>query len=288
MVRMVLILAVAVASVAWVGCGDDGEGAGDGTLRVVATTQQLGDMARQAGGEAVSVKTILDAKVDPHEYEPRPSDAEAIAAADVVLRSGGEIDGWMDDLVEQAGGDAEQVIVAEAIGETGEDPHWWQDPRNAIEAVDVIARAFGPDRAPGARAYKAEIADADRTIARCMAAIPAEGRKLVTNHDAFGFFARRYDIEILGSIIPGRSTAAQPSAGDVRRLVEAIRREGVETIFPESALGSRLEDAVARQSGAEVGPALYADTVGPDGTYLGALMHDATVMAEGFGGRCSG
>jgi ABC-type Zn uptake system ZnuABC Zn-binding protein ZnuA len=284
-VRIILICLVLTAA-ALAGCGDDGDSAAGGKLRVVATTQQLGDMARRAGGDRVDVSTILDAKVDPHDYEPRPSDAEAIAGADVVLRSGGEVDEWMDDLVDQAGGDAEQLTIAEAIGETGDDPHWWQDPRNAIEAVDAMAGAFGPGNAPGARAYKAEIAKVDRTIARCMASIPAERRKLVTNHDAFGFFAARYDIEVLGSIIPGRSTSAQPSAGDVRRLVAAIEREGVTTIFPESALGGRLEAAVARQAGAEVGPPLHADTVGPDGSYLGALLHDAAVMAEGFGGRC--
>ena len=124
-----------------------------------------------------------------------------------------------------------------------------------------------------------------------MAAIPADRRKLVTNHDAFGYFAHRYDITVLGSIIPALSTSAQPSAGDVRRLVAAIKREKVSTIFPDSAINQRLEDAVARDAGAKVGPALYADTLGPKGsegaTYLGALRHDASAMAAGFGGACT-
>jgi ABC-type Zn uptake system ZnuABC Zn-binding protein ZnuA len=110
----------------------------------------------------------------------------------------------------------------------------------------------------------------------------------VTNHDAFGYFARRYGIEVLGSIIPALTTAAQPSAGDVRRLVAAIRREGVTTVFPESALNQRLEDAVARDAGAKVGEPLYADTLGPSGkgSYLDALRHDATLIAASFGARC--
>ena len=264
------------------GCGDSEPA---GKLRVVATTPQLGDMARQIGGGAAEIETILDEKTDPHDYEPRPSDAEALADADVVLKSGGEIDAWLDDLVEQAGGDARVVDVGEEIGVgADDDPHWWQDPRNALRAIDVMAPVLRNEM--GAARYRREIERTDRAIAACMRAIPAERRKLVTNHDAFGYFARRYDIEVLGSIIPGRSSAAQPSAGEVRELVDAIEREDVTTIFPETALNQRLEKAVARDAGVEVGPPLYADTVGPDGTYLGALRHDARAMAEGFGGSC--
>ena len=264
-----------------IGCGD--ESSSDGRTKVVTTTTQLGDFARQVGGDRVEVEAILDAKVDPHDYEPRPSDAQAVAEADVVLRSGGAVDAWLDDLVGQAGGDAQVVTLTDEIGVAVEDdPHWWQDPRNVIEAIEVIAAETGGDD----RAYAVEVGDLDSRIAECMRAIPAARRKLVTNHDAFGFFAERYGIEVLGSIIPGGSTTSQPSAGDVRRLVEAIRREKVTTIFPESALNQDLEKAVARDSGAKVGPPLYADTLGPEGTYLSALAHDAAAMAEGFGGRC--
>jgi zinc/manganese transport system substrate-binding protein len=198
----------------------------------------------------------------------------------VILRSGGAVDEWLDDLVGQAGGDAERVDVGKAVGASDDDPHWWQDPRLAERAADVVARAVKGDAA----AYKRRIAALDASIARCMASIPAERRKLVTNHDAFGYFAARYGIEVLGAIIPGRSTSAAPSAGDVRKLVDAIRREKVTTIFPESALQQRLENAVARDAGVKVGEPLYADTLGPSGTYLGALRHDALAMAKAFGG----
>ena len=292
MVRTVLISALVALTLA--GCGrDDDGGGGDGRLRVVATTQQLGDFAREVGGDRVAVTTILDGRTDPHEYEPRPSDAAAIAEADVVLRSGGEVDAWLDDLVAQAGGDADRSTLGDEIGAQGPDPHWWQDPTNAVAAVqrirDVLTtldRDHEAGYAQRAERYARRIEALDERIESCMSAIAPEDRRLVTNHDAFGYFARRYDIEVLGSIIPGRSTTAQPSAGDVRRLVAAIRREGVGTIFPESALSRRLEDAVARESGAKVGPALYADTLGPEGTYLDALRHDAAAMAKGFGGRC--
>ncbi|HEV2815366.1 MAG TPA: metal ABC transporter substrate-binding protein [Solirubrobacteraceae bacterium] len=281
--RIVLIVLGVSALLGGVtGCGDDATS--DGKLRVVATTVQLGDFARQVGGHRVDVDTLLGAGTDPHDFEPRPSHAEAVAKADVVLRSGGEVDEWLDDLVESAGGDAEVTVVGERIGARGDDPHWWQDPRNVIRAVDLLGRMF--DTVPRARAYAEKVRALDAEIARCMESIPPERRKLVTNHDAFGWFAARYDVEVLGSIIPGRSTSAQPSARDVRELVEAIRRERVETIFPESALDQRLEEAVARDAGAKVGEPLYADTLGPTGTYLAALRHDAAAMARGFGGSC--
>ena len=277
--RIVLITAAALLAL---GAGACGRESPDSRL-VVATTPQLGDLARQVGGDRIEVKTLLPPNVDPHDYEPRPSDAEAIARAEVVLRSGGELDEWLDGLVGNAGGDAEVVDVGSEIGAEGEDPHWWQDPRNAVRAAELIARRVGSDAA----GYVRRIEALDRDIAACMRSIPRARRKLVTNHDAFGWFARRYDIDVLGSIIPGRSTSAQPSARDVRELVEAIRGADVRTIFPERALGARLEEAVARQAGVEVGEELYADTLGPDGTYLGTLRHDAAAIARGFGGDCA-
>jgi ABC-type Zn uptake system ZnuABC Zn-binding protein ZnuA len=281
-VRIVLILLPVIVGLA--GCGSSGSSADGGRLRVVATTVQLADFVRAIAGEEVVIDTLLDAGTDPHEYEPRPSDARAVAEADLVLRSGGEVDAWLSDLVDTAGGDADVVDVGEAIGAGGEDPHWWQDPRNVVRAAAVIGERL---RAPGgARRFADEVRAVDRRIASCMRSIPRERRKLVTNHDAFGWFARRYDVEVLGSIIPGRSTSAQPSARDVRELVAAIRRERVRTIFPETALDQGLERAVARDAGAKVGEPLYADTLGEAGTYLDAIRHDAAAMARGFGGDC--
>jgi zinc/manganese transport system substrate-binding protein len=280
-VRIVLITALSLLALSGCGNGTDA----DGKPLVVATTPQLADFARQAGGDRVEVRTLLPANVDPHDFEPRPSDARAIAEADYVLRSGGEVDAWLDDLFESAGGDEDRLLdVGEEIGAGGDDPHWWQDPRMAAKAVDAVAAALAGEATEPGRAYAGRIRALDRRIAACMRSIPRERRKLVTNHDAFGWFARRYDIEVLGSIIPGRSTSARPSARDVRELVAAIRREGVRTIFPESALDQRLEEAVAgggRAGGGEGGPPVH-----PGATYVEALRHDAAAMARGFGGDC--
>jgi zinc/manganese transport system substrate-binding protein len=314
---LLVVLAVALA-----GCGtSESAGSADGKLRVVATTTHLGDFAREVGDDRVSVHTMLGSGTDPPDYEPRPSDARAVAEADVVLQSGGDLDAWLGDVIEAAGGDAPRLTLLDEVraiegghgaeahagedeqadeehaGEAERDPHWWQDPRNAAVAIERIGATFADADAAGAsdyrsaaRRYAGEIERADTAIARCMDGIDVDRRKLVTNHDAFGYFARRYDIEVLGSIVPALSSSAQPSAGDVRRLVAAIKRERVTTIFPESALNVRLERAVARDAGVEVGPALYADTLGPKGsvgaTYRGALRHDAAAIAKGFGGDC--
>lgn len=296
--RAIASLAVLTAlAVPTAGCGRGGLADTGGRLRVVATTTQLADIAREVGGDRVRVVTLLRPGADPHDYEPKPSDARAVADATVVLRSGGELDGWLKDVVDGAGGDARVVTLIDHIPRRGADPHWWQDPRNVVRATSVIADAFvraDADHAAayrrGAAAYERRVERLDRRIAACFARIPAERRQLVTNHDAFGYFAARYGVHVLGSIIPALSANAQPSAGDVRRLVAAIRREHVRTIFPENALNPRLERAVAADAGATVGPSLYADALGKPGTagatYLGALRHDAGAIAQGLGGRC--
>ena len=302
--RPAVVLAAAAATVALAaGCGENpAQNDYAPNIDVVATTAHMGDLARAVGGSRINLKVLIPRNADPHAYEPKPSDAKALAEADVVLQSGGAVDAWLDDVLESAGGDAEPVKLIDAVqtrrGPGGEvDPHWWQDPTNVLRATDRIRDAFAKAQPVGKNAftqpaatYAGRVRSLDRVIAGCMASIPASRRKLVTGHDSFGYFADRYDIDVLGSITPALSSSAQPSAGDVRRLVAAIRRERVRTIFPESALNQRLERAVARDAGVKVGPPLYADTLGPADTegssYLGALRHDAAAMAKGFGGKC--
>ena len=283
-------------------CGSPESGGAAPALRVVATTAHVADFARQVGGPGVRVDQILPANADPHDYEPRPSDARALAEADVVLRSGGDLDAWLDDLVEAAGGDADQVTLIDAAepieAADGVDPHWWQDPVNVVRATTRIAEVLAdadPEGADGyerrAGAYEGRVERLDAAIAECIGRVPRSKRLLVTAHDSFRYFARRYELKIEGSIIPSQSTAAQPSAGDIRELVRMIRADDVRTIFPEGPLNPRLERAVARDSGARVGPALYADALGAEGsdgaTYLGAMAHDAAAIAEGLAGvRC--
>jgi ABC-type Zn uptake system ZnuABC Zn-binding protein ZnuA/ABC-type Mn2+/Zn2+ transport system permease subunit len=291
------------------GCGDGSSDGGSGQkLDVAATTTQIADFAREVGGDAVEVDQILQPNSDPHDYEPRPSDVSDAASASLVFVSGDGLDAWAEEVVADGGGDAEIVdlgaIVPERIpGEpTGEeaskyDPHWWHDPRNAEAAVRKIESALASadpshkaEFERNANAYVARLKALDAGIAKCIDSVPAAQRKLVTDHDAFGYFAGRYGIKVVGAVIPSQTTQAQPSAKDLSELVDTIERERVKAVFPESSLSPKVAEAIARQTGASAGYTLYGDTLGPEGsdgaTYLEMEGANADAMVRGFtGGR---
>ena len=291
------VAALAVTVLSACGSGAGTQGSSNGDVSIVATTTQLGDIARAVAGDRAQVRQILEPGSDPHAYEPRPSDVRAIANAKVVVRSGGDLDDWLGDVLDNAGSDARTLTVLDGLrarrGAGGSDPHWWQDPRNGAIAAERIRDALIAADPAGRAAYSAA-ADAyvtrlralDRAIAACMARIPARERRLVTDHDALGYYADRYDIEIVGTVIPALSSQAQASGGEVSRLVRAIRAAGVSTIFPESSVNPKLTRAIAREAGARIGPPLYADSLGARGsagaTYVGALRANTAALARGF------
>ncbi len=289
-----LALAATVA-----GCGSSSPGAG-GQVVVVASTPQLADLAREVAGPDAEVEQILPANADPHAYEPHPSDAEALAGADLILRSGGDVDGWLEPVIEGAGAGAPVLDVLDRLparfdppGAGEEEPHWWQDPRAAIAAVELIRDelvANDPASAPAYRArsaaYLGELRRLDSAIAACMRRIPAAERKLVTSHDALGRYAERYGIEVIGAVIPALSTQAQASAGETAALIDTIRASGVRTIFPEAGVSRGLEESIAEQAGASVGGELWADTLGPAGSdgasYIEAEESNTAKLVDGF------
>ena len=282
------------------GCGTDPSY--DGSISVVASTTQLADLARNVAGERAEVTGLLSPTSDPHDYEPRPSDAEALAGADLILQSGGDLDLWLEQVVESSGTEAPVLVALDRVlAPSGDeqDPHWWQDPRLAVAAVEAIRDelvAVDPEGASiyedNAAAYIGRIEGLDSAIERCMKGIPEPQRKLITTHDALDYFAVRYGIEVIGAAIPALSTQAQPSAGETAELVELIRDTGVRTIFPEAGVSPELEEAIAAEADASVGDELWADALGPAGsdgqTYLEATASNASMLAAGFGGSgCS-
>lgn len=301
--RTVLVaLAALLAAALLAGCGSRGDQTtGSGGPIVAVTTTQLGDFAREVAGTRAGVRQILEPNSDPHAYEPRPSDVRAVSEAKLVVRSGGDLDRWLDDILRNAGSGARQITIIDALhtrsldGEV--DPHWWQDPRNAVIAVqrirDALIAADPSGRAvyaANATRYIASLHALDRAIAACMARIPADRRKLVTDHDALGYYADRYGIDVIGTVIPALSTQAEASAGEVAALVRTIRAAHVTTIYPESSVNAKLTQAIAQQTHATVGPALYADSLGAKGTagatYLGSLRSNTEALVGGFtGGR---
>jgi ABC-type Zn uptake system ZnuABC Zn-binding protein ZnuA/ABC-type Mn2+/Zn2+ transport system permease subunit len=299
--RVLLVPAAAAAVLLLAGCGAATGPAAPGQVKVVASTTQLADFARAVGGDRAKVVQVLKANTDPHDYEPRPFDVLATADAGVVLESGDGLDRWMRTVVKQAGSDATVVDVGARVPvKRPGDPHWWHDPHNAQAAVaairDALARANPGARdvyARNADAYLAKLRALDHGIADCMARVPVRQRKLVTDHDAFGYFAGRYGIAVVGAVIPSQTTQAESSARDVARLTRLIRRERVRAVFPESSLNAKLAQAIARQTGAVSNLTLYGDTLGPKGsagsTYLTMERANADAMVRGFTGgaqRC--
>jgi ABC-type Zn uptake system ZnuABC Zn-binding protein ZnuA len=310
-------------------CGGEDEPAASGGAAaverplVVASTPVVADIVRQVAGDAAEVKQVLSANADPHDYEPRPDDVKAVAGAKVVVESGNDLDHWMEELVEQTGENPAELVIApdhtpqkvkpaegghaeeeEHAGEeeahAGEwDPHWWHDPRNveaAIAAIrDELAKA-APDNADAYRtnadAYLKKVQTLDAGIETCMNQVPAQERKLVTSHDAFGYFTERYGITTIGATTPSNSASAQPSAGELAELADVIRREKVKAIFPESAVNPELAQTIARQTGAKADYVLYGDTLGPEGspgaTYLQMEQANADAMVKGFTGDAQG
>jgi ABC-type Zn uptake system ZnuABC Zn-binding protein ZnuA/ABC-type Mn2+/Zn2+ transport system permease subunit len=297
--RPALAAGLIAAALALAGCGG---GEDDGRLRVVATTMQLQDFARQVGGDRVRVDGILGPDAEPHEYEPTPSDVDAIADADVVVRNGAGLDDWLDDLLENAGGDARQLDATEGIallpteaeGFPG-DPHVWHDPGNAKRMVRRIASALSDADPAGAAGYRRSAgrleAEIDRMAGRIrelFEPVPATQRNLVTSHDSFGYFARAYGVNVVGSVLPTVTTDTEPSGRQVRELVDEIRRARVDVVFTEEAVDAKLERQVADEAGARVSTSLYADTLGERGsgaeTFVGAELHNARAMAEAWRG----
>jgi ABC-type Zn uptake system ZnuABC Zn-binding protein ZnuA len=284
--RRPLLLVAVIAAVSAAGCRSD-----NGSQAVVATTTQVADLTRAVAGDRIAVKQILQPNADPHEYEPRPSDAEAVAGAKVVIRSGGDVDDWLKGVIDQSGGKAEVVTLIDDVSRRGGDPHWWQDPRNAIKAVDAIQVALvkaDPKGAAGYRAraaaYVAKLRALDRGIETCVAKLPRTQRKLVTSHDSLGYYAGRYGFTVVGAAVPSLSTQAQPSGKETQRLVDQVKRQHVAAIFPESALNPKLEQAIANDAGATVGGSLWADALGPKGssgaTYTAALAANTRTIVS--------
>jgi ABC-type Zn uptake system ZnuABC Zn-binding protein ZnuA len=265
----------------------------NGRITVVATTTQMQDLVRNVGGDRVHVVGILAPNVDPHDFEPTPSTAVALAQAKLVVESGVGLDAWADQLVESTGEGTPVFVASAGLPLRGDDPHWWHDPALFERAATSLAARLGrvdpggrAAYARNARRYVARLRAMDAANRRLIATVPPPERKLVTNHDAFGYFAAHYGIAVVGSVIPSLSTSAQPSAKDVAALIRRIRAQHVRAIFTESSINPSLERQIAADAGVRVYANLYGDTLGPPGspgaTYIGMERWNMRAMVAGF------
>ena len=286
---------------------------------VIATTSVFADLAQLALGDNVVIETIVPAGVDVHTFEPSPADAQKLAGADLIVMNGLGLDEWALSLLEAAGKSEEDVLeLAEGIDESnawvylegeehdeeegkeeaeegeehghgGSDPHIWLDPKGAAIYVDRIAARVAaelPERAAAIESARdvglAEIVALDEELRVGFTAVEASARKIVTFHDAFGYFARAYEIEIVGVAVeaPGQ----EPSAKEIASLIDAIKAAGVTSVFSEAQFPSKVLDQVAAETGATVLGNLYSDALGdaPANSYLGAMRANASAILASF------
>jgi ABC-type Zn uptake system ZnuABC Zn-binding protein ZnuA len=271
-----------------------------GQITVVATTTQMQDLVRHVGAHHVHLVGILKPNVDPHDFEPSPSTAIALSGAKLIVESGVGVDSWVDGLVANAVPGTPVMVASQGLplrtGDSSEpdgDPHWWHDPTLFERAATALGERLASIDPPHAVAYRAnargyvtEMRAMDAANKRLIATVPRGERKLVTNHDAFGYFAAHYGITVVGSVLPSLATVAQPSAEDVANLIGKIRAEHVRAIFTESSLNPALEQQIASEAGVKVDANLYGDTLGPSGspgaTYIGMERWNMRAMVAGF------
>jgi ABC-type Zn uptake system ZnuABC Zn-binding protein ZnuA len=294
----------ALVCVAATACGTTKLAATDpGKPTVVATTTQMQDLVKNVGGDQVNTIGILKPNVDPHEFEPSPSDAIGIAGAKLAVTSGVGIDTWAAQLIADSGSGAKVFDASAGLpirtGDSEEpdgDPHWWHDPTLYERAAHSLGAELGridpahrAQYAANARRYVARLTAMDSLNKRVMACLPADNRKLVTNHDAFAYFAAHYGLTVVGSVIPSVSTAAEPSAHNVADLIQKIKAEHVRAIFTESSLNPSLEDQIAHEAGVRTYATLYGDTLGPPGspgaTYIGMERWNVRSIVAGLLGH---
>lgn len=295
------------------GCGeDDSDAAQTDRPRVVVTTNILGDVVERLVGEAAEVEVIMPPNSNPHDFAPSARQAAAMREADLLVVNGLGFEEGLLEAVEGAEADGVQVFDAASVVEPiaieeggheehadegeheheGEDPHFFTDPVRMVQAAEALRTVLaddidgldGDDMASSADRYLDELRRLDSQMRETLSAVPDENRVLVTNHEVFGYFAERYDFEVLGAIIPGGSDLAEPSPQDLAELAESVREEGVAAIFAETDAPDRLVQALASETGVDVDVVeLFSESLGEEGSegdsYIAMMRTNANRIA---------
>jgi len=311
-----LLISMGFLAVTAAGCGGAGgpAAAGDsngGLGSVVAAESFLADIAQNVAGDRLTVGTLLPLGADPHGFEPTPADVRKVAEAGVLIINGTGFEGFLDDLLAGAGNgqmvvEASAGLVPRHEGESAEhatgdaaaeaahsheqgDPHFWLDPVNVKTYVENISQGlavFDPEGADeyavNAAAYVRELDQLDAWVREQIQTIAPERRLLVTNHDSFSYFAERYGLRVVGTVLPGASTGAAPSAQQMSRLIADMKTSGAPAIFLEAGANTQLAEQIARDTGAIIVTGLYThSTSGPEGeapTYLDMIRYNTAAI----------
>jgi zinc/manganese transport system substrate-binding protein len=279
-------------------------------LPVVASFSILGDFVKEVGGDRVALTTLVGANGDAHVYSPTPADAKAMAGARLVVVNGLKFEGWITRLIKSSGTKA--TIATATTGITPlqneaddhdhgkkdkhghnhagqDDPHAWQSVANAKIYVanirDALVKADPAGQASyeaNATRYLAQLDAVEAEVKAAIARIPADRRKAITSHDAFGYFVKAYGIEFIAP--QGVSTEAEASAKDVGRIIRQIKAEKIPAVFLENVTNPRLIERIAKESGARVGGQIYSDALsdagGPAGTYIAMMKHNISQIEK--------
>lgn len=269
-------------------------------IPVTSSFSILGDLTRVVGGSRVAVTTLVGPDEDAHVFEPRPTDAKAIVSTKVLIVNGLGFEHWAQKLVKSAGYKGATVVASKGVkgrtmpgenGATEADPHAWQNPENVVLYVRNIAAGLSMLDPAGtatyqtnAEAYVKELQALDAWAKEQMATLPADKRKVITSHDAFGYFAAHYQIKFLAP--QGISTEAEPSAKQVAQLIRQIQREKIKAVFVENMSNPKLLAQLSKDTGVTLGAALYADALSaadkPGATYLQMMRHNVTQLVAGM------
>jgi zinc/manganese transport system substrate-binding protein len=279
-------------------CGDGGGAAGGdgGDAHVVVTTSILGDVVENLVGDDARVEVLMPPGADPHEFALSARQAADLREADLVVANGGGFEEGFDDALEAAEDDGATVARAvDAVELIDEDPHFFNDPARMAVAAEALAATLA-DEVPGldtrafserARAYVTELESLDAEVEAVLAAVPAEQRKLVTNHDVFAYFADRYGFTVVGTVIPAVTTQAEPGAGELDELAATIEAEGVPAVFADTSSPESLAETLAAEVGDIEVVQLYSESLGEPGsdgdTYLAMVRTNARRIAAALG-----
>jgi zinc/manganese transport system substrate-binding protein len=262
-------------------------------IHIVASFSILGDFVRNVGGERVAVTTLVGPNGDAHVYTPSPTDAKKIADAKLVVVNGLGFEGWLPRLVKSSGGKATVVTATQGIAprklDSHEDPHAWQSVANAKLYVANIRDALAKADPAGANAYKAnaeaylaKLAVLDNDVKAAVASIPKARRKVISTHDAFGYFAAAYGIEFIAP--QGVSTDSEPSAKDIAVIITQLKLSKIPAVFLENIADPRLMRRIAAETGAKIGGTLYSDSLtaenGDAPTYIDMVRHNIKALTS--------
>jgi ABC-type Zn uptake system ZnuABC Zn-binding protein ZnuA len=278
----------------------------DDTLKVLASTTFLADIAQNVAGDRLQIESLLPIGADPHAYQAAPSDVAKIAESDVLILNGLEYEHFIEPLLENAGGERLVIVATDGLTphpaeehdeETGAgeghdheagDPHMWLDPNLVIQYVENIRAGLIQIDSDGAEIYKSntdeyiqQLKDLDTSIRGQVDQIPRERRLLVTNHEALGYFAEQYGFRIVGAVIPSLSTDAAPAAGQMADLIDEINASGVSAIFLEQSENPIFAQQIAEETGVQVVADLHLETLtdgAPAGTYLDMMKYNVTLI----------